>query len=769
MARYLTDVKTLIVPKPPMAQIQVAIEHVGGAMSCEARKQDEYWPHCEAGFMISIQAFMHEDENTDESSNFQRAITQNYTKLWTHELYQKMYKYSDGAYGNYADPDQNNWELMYYGEQGYKRLQKVKETIQGWEIFRSPQTINPNTDVQSLVKDKITEFDNPNDKITIIVTQNSSEGDEGSVKIDDAFDSSSGQSDQQNQQQKAVQVPDQVIEQLEKQEIPQNSESNQQQGIQQSQIDQQLDTSQQGDALDENSQQQPYSKVQSLLSPENQEYIQISDADDAPKIPDSSSKQIDTQESDSSTQQQQLLSVSSPKAVYNNQIENEELIASIPRPHFRTFDPVLHANTSFAIERLDPQHLSWKQRQSSENIKQVKFSHDSRLCSQWVQDLGSIVVHLESDEKFHNPQNVKQQEQWIDTIEYENAVVSQPVAKIMSGETVLITGGTGGIGQSTALALAILGAEIIITSRSQSGCQNGVARLENALEDYVKIFTNEESADGTVRCEILELEDVDSITELAERIEKVGVVILNAGFLGPFKYAKNPANVSAPLMVDHLGHFLLASLLLDSNKINIPGRIILVSSGAATMGNQEFLEKFLNSVPYQESVETQEYTKQAELGIYAAGKLSNMLYMSELNDRFNDLLKRGVWERRYPITVNVAVPSITVPTQLSSRIQQHESWKEASEKSGAVKWGTPAEAAMASVYLAAESTTSHMSGKVFSGCQNLNQLQRLKQLITKQAQCMVWTKSAVILGLNHRLTQKLDVGQLLLQECIPTS
>eukprot|EP01024_Parvocaulis_polyphysoides_P034221 TRINITY_DN30292_c2_g1_i2.p1 TRINITY_DN30292_c2_g1~~TRINITY_DN30292_c2_g1_i2.p1 ORF type:complete len:184 (+),score=13.42 TRINITY_DN30292_c2_g1_i2:83-553(+) len=153
---------------------------------------------------------------------------------------------------------------------------------------------------------------------------------------------------------------------------------------------------------------------------------------------------------------------------------------------------------------------------------------------------------------------------------------------------------------------------------------------------------------------------------------------------------------------------------------------------------------------------------------YAAGKLSNILFMEELNERFNSLFESGVWERQFPITVNVAVPALTVPTHLVSRLQTHESWVKESEKAGAVTWGSPAEGAMAAVYLAAESTTSHMSGKIFNGCQNLFS-GVIQNMITKSSQCMVWSKSQELLGLNQRLKTKADVGQMLLRQCITSA
>jgi len=45
----------------------------------------------------------------------------------------------------------------------------------------------------------------------------------------------------------------------------------------------------------------------------------------------------------------------------------------------------------------------------------------------------------------------------------------------MQGKTIIITGGTGGIGKETAIGLSKLGAHIIITGRNQQRGEQSVA------------------------------------------------------------------------------------------------------------------------------------------------------------------------------------------------------------------------------------------------------------------------------------------------------
>jgi NAD(P)-dependent dehydrogenase (short-subunit alcohol dehydrogenase family) len=50
----------------------------------------------------------------------------------------------------------------------------------------------------------------------------------------------------------------------------------------------------------------------------------------------------------------------------------------------------------------------------------------------------------------------------------------------MKGKRVLITGGNAGIGKATAIALAKMGAEVIITARSESKAKEAVAEIVKA-------------------------------------------------------------------------------------------------------------------------------------------------------------------------------------------------------------------------------------------------------------------------------------------------
>ena len=129
-------------------------------------------------------------------------------------------------------------------------------------------------------------------------------------------------------------------------------------------------------------------------------------------------------------------------------------------------------------------------------------------------------------------------------------------------KTILVTGGSSGIGFATAQTLAERGARVILTSRS-------LARAQEAAADI--------GAEGLA----LDLSSLASLEDFArdltELAPELNIVIHNAGAVYP-KRRETPEGLDAQFAVIYLGPFLLNHLLLQTLKGNAPSRIINVVS-----------------------------------------------------------------------------------------------------------------------------------------------------------------------------------------------
>lgn len=144
------------------------------------------------------------------------------------------------------------------------------------------------------------------------------------------------------------------------------------------------------------------------------------------------------------------------------------------------------------------------------------------------------------------------------------------MSTIMNGKTVLITGGTGGIGKQTAIGLAELGATVVVTGRDRARGEAGV----RAIQDQSK------SAD--VHLLLGDLSSIAAIHGLAEEVEarhkRLDVLINNAGLLES-KRRLTLDGIEAHFAVNVLAPYLLTQLLLPVLKAAAPARVVNVTGG----------------------------------------------------------------------------------------------------------------------------------------------------------------------------------------------
>jgi uncharacterized oxidoreductase len=137
-----------------------------------------------------------------------------------------------------------------------------------------------------------------------------------------------------------------------------------------------------------------------------------------------------------------------------------------------------------------------------------------------------------------------------------------------SGNTILITGGSGGIGLALAKKFVELGNEVIVTGRNQG-------KLDAAVKETPKLkIIRSDAAD---RKAVVEL-----AREMKEKYPKLNVVINNAGILvyRNLSVADDLDALIAEININLSSPICLVSALIDQLKAN-KGTIINVSSGLA--------------------------------------------------------------------------------------------------------------------------------------------------------------------------------------------
>ena len=142
---------------------------------------------------------------------------------------------------------------------------------------------------------------------------------------------------------------------------------------------------------------------------------------------------------------------------------------------------------------------------------------------------------------------------------------------MMEGKTCLITGASDGIGYVAARELAGMGARVVLVGRN-------TVKTNDAVERIVA-----ETGSDTVHYMLADLSSQEDVRRLAarvrDRLPRLDVLVNNAGAI----FLSNRSSVDGIEMtfaLNHMGYFLLTTLLLDKLRESAPARIINVSSSS---------------------------------------------------------------------------------------------------------------------------------------------------------------------------------------------
>lgn len=150
----------------------------------------------------------------------------------------------------------------------------------------------------------------------------------------------------------------------------------------------------------------------------------------------------------------------------------------------------------------------------------------------------------------------------------------------MAGRTVLVTGGTGGIGKATALGLARMGAHLAITGRDRGRAEGAAREIRAAGGGQVDVFAGDVSCQAEVR----RLAD-----EILQRLPRIDVLVNNAGGYWNTRHV-TADGLERTFAVNHLAPFLITCLLLGRLERSAPARVVTVSSNVQAMGQIDFAD-----------------------------------------------------------------------------------------------------------------------------------------------------------------------------------
>jgi retinol dehydrogenase-14 len=281
----------------------------------------------------------------------------------------------------------------------------------------------------------------------------------------------------------------------------------------------------------------------------------------------------------------------------------------------------------------------------------------------------------------------------------------------MAGRTVLVTGGTGGIGRATAVGLARMGAHVAITGRDSDRAEDAARDIRAAGGRKVDVFL----ADLSSQSEVRRLAD-----EVLRSLPRIDVLVNNVGGYWNTRHV-TADGLERTFALNHLASFLLTNLLLDRLTRSAPARVVTVSSNAQAMGRIGFAD-------------LQGEGSYSGARAYNQSKLANVMFTYELARRLRGsgvtatALHPGVVRTAFGAEDPGRIQRLLVP--FAKRLMK-----------------SPEQGAATSIHLASLPDLEHVTGQYFA---NSNPKRSSKRSYDEAAAVRLWQVSADLVGLHER-------------------
>jgi len=248
-------------------------------------------------------------------------------------------------------------------------------------------------------------------------------------------------------------------------------------------------------------------------------------------------------------------------------------------------------------------------------------------------------------------------------------------------KTIIVTGGTDGIGKATVRALIAQGAAVTIVARTKAKADAVIAELKKDMPGATLRF---------VPCDLASQKSIRAAAaEILATHPRIDVLVNNAGGF----FAKREVTVDGlerTFALNHVAYALLTSLLLDRLKASAPARIVSVSSGVHATGALNFDD-------------LQAEKRFSGWGAYCNSKLANVCFTAALSRRLEGT----------GVTANCLHPGF-----VASRFGHNNGGLVGFGMGLAQRFGAISETdgAKTSVYLATSPEVDGVTGKYFTNC-----------------------------------------------------
>lgn len=290
----------------------------------------------------------------------------------------------------------------------------------------------------------------------------------------------------------------------------------------------------------------------------------------------------------------------------------------------------------------------------------------------------------------------------------------------LEAKTVIVTGGTAGIGLMLATDLAHRGARVIIACPFEYEGVEARAKIIEETENHDVIF------------KLLDLSSLESTRAFAMDILKtetrLDIMINNAGVGIPTDF-RTKDGMNFIMQVNYYGAFLLTLLLLPllkkTGKPGEPSRIVTTTSFLHMIGKVDI--KKANEVNYW-----------YKLQLYANSKLYLIYFANELTTRL----------RESNVVINNVDPGL-VATRIYDSVNKVFGFVVSSLI--LILFKTPWQGAQTALHVAVDKSAGEVSGQYFRNCKIKRAIKRAYCIKTAK---LIWEESVRLVGLSDDELEK---------------